>query len=651
MKFIRLISLIFLFQIINIGVNAQLRTNFLQYGSVDLRNEKYLEAIGYFNQAIQLEPNSYYAYYLRGIAKFNLDDISGAEMDFTTAINLLPYYSDFFHNRANARSILLRYEDAFKDYKRALEIDSTDASIYFDRAKTYLNLQKYDEAIADCDKAISLKYNHESIYILRGSAKAGGKYYDDALQDMNLVLDYNPDYLLGYIQRGKVFIELEKADSAIMDFDFVLQKEPKNSYALFNRSLARMRKSDYDSALKDLDEVLKISPYNSYAHFNKAIIYIYQDKKADAIKAFDEVIKINPKNITSYFYRGKLKSDLKDYKGALDDFNKTIEIHPSFSNGYQERSIIKSRMGLFDEAEKDYNKAVELGNLTDLETENLTQEKIAYLNSLVQLSGEFTEVKENDERPQYQYFAIDMLPIFQQVPKPEYRDTEKYYDAYRKLQLYDQALISLSNNPVQHNVQSISIEIEKLSTQIDSSNRQTADYLKRANLYASIQNFNNAFEDYEKSLELDSTAIMAYFSRANSKFYLTELIKSIGYKQQAVTISTEQKNTDEEVDNSNKQYLLEAIEDYNKVLKLDPDFPYAYYNRAYVKCLIGEYQRAVDDFTFAIQKNGNFSEAFYNRGLILLFLNENKLGCQDLSKAGELGISNAYAVMKRYCHK
>ena len=45
MKFIRLISLIFLFQIINIGVNAQLRTNFLQYGSVDLRNEKYLEAI------------------------------------------------------------------------------------------------------------------------------------------------------------------------------------------------------------------------------------------------------------------------------------------------------------------------------------------------------------------------------------------------------------------------------------------------------------------------------------------------------------------------------------------------------------------------------------------------------------------------------
>lgn len=93
------------------------------------------------------------------------------------------------------------------------------------------------------------------------------------------------------------------------------------------------------------------------------------------------------------------------------------------------------------------------------------------------------------------------------------------------------------------------------------------------------------------------------------------------------------------------------MNDYSKVIELDPNFPYAYYNRGYINCLMADYKNAVDDFTFAIQKNSSFSEAFYNRGLILIFLNENRLGCQDLSKAGELGIENAYSVMKRYCHK
>jgi len=35
--------------------------------------------------------------------------------------------------------------------------------------------------------------------------------------------------------------------------------------------------------------------------------------------------------------------------------------------------------------------------------------------------------------------------------------------------------------------------------------------------------------------------------------------------------------------------------------------------------------------------------------LTLLFLEEEKLACADLSKAGELGIIEAYAVIRKYC--
>jgi tetratricopeptide (TPR) repeat protein len=76
-----------------------------------------------------------------------------------------------------------------------------------------------------------------------------------------------------------------------------------------------------------------------------------------------------------------------------------------------------------------------------------------------------------------------------------------------------------------------------------------------------------------------------------------------------------------------------------------------YYNRANVKLSIKKFHRAIDDYSMAIKLQPNLAEAYYNRALTLLYLDEIKLACKDLSKAGELGITEAYNVIKRYCNK
>jgi hypothetical protein len=53
----------------------------------------------------------------------------------------------------------------------------------------------------------------------------------------------------------------------------------------------------------------------------------------------------------------------------------------------------------------------------------------------------------------------------------------------------------------------------------------------------------------------------------------------------------------------------------------------------------------------AIKIEPDMAEAYYNRALTLLYLKEEKLACKDLSKAGELGVKEAYSVIKRYCNK
>ena len=50
-----------------------------------------------------------------------------------------------------------------------------------------------------------------------------------------------------------------------------------------------------------------------------------------------------------------------------------------------------------------------------------------------------------------------------------------------------------------------------------------------------------------------------------------------------------------------------------------------------------------------MERYPGMGEAYYNRGLVLIFLKDREKGCIDLSRAGELGVAEAYRVISKYC--
>jgi len=63
-----------------------------------------------------------------------------------------------------------------------------------------------------------------------------------------------------------------------------------------------------------------------------------------------------------------------------------------------------------------------------------------------------------------------------------------------------------------------------------------------------------------------------------------------------------------------------------------------------------DYLGAINDYSKAIELEPDFAEAYFNRGLTRIFLDDMEGGSLDLSKAGELGLTDAYNVIKRYCN-
>lgn len=99
----------------------------------------------------------------------------------------------------------------------------------------------------------------------------------------------------------------------------------------------------------------------------------------------------------------------------------------------------------------------------------------------------------------------------------------------------------------------------------------------------------------------------------------------------------------------------EAIADYSEAIKIDSNISLAYYYRSETKTFLNDLYGALSDldiYISRVEKAGisiDLERAFFNRGLLKIRLNKIESGCLDLSKAGELGYSNAYNYIKKYC--
>ena len=71
-------------------------------------------------------------------------------------------------------------------------------------------------------------------------------------------------------------------------------------------------------------------------------------------------------------------------------------------------------------------------------------------------------------------------------------------------------------------------------------------------------------------------------------------------------------------------------------------------DRATLNASRKQYNAAIDDFTRAIEIEPNLAEAYFNRGLVRIYSGNKPEGLEDLSKAGELGLFNAYSLIKKY---
>ena len=108
-------------------VNAE---QMVRVGQNALYFDDYMVAIQYFNQAITAKPYLAQPYFLRAIAKLNLEDYLGAEADASEAIERNPFIVDAYEVRGVARQNRGRLEEAVADYNQALAVSCSSTKLW-----------------------------------------------------------------------------------------------------------------------------------------------------------------------------------------------------------------------------------------------------------------------------------------------------------------------------------------------------------------------------------------------------------------------------------------------------------------------------------------------------------------------------------------
>lgn len=638
------------------GAWGQLNKYYYIWVGQDLMMEnRYKEAIETLNVLLRADAEAYEAYFLRGIAKYNLDDMLGADADFSMAIQKNPVFTTAFQYRAITRSQLGNYDDALKDFREAIELRPDLPGPYFSRGVTYLLTQQFDPAIEDFNAFIRQNDKVADAYINRGIAYLYKKDTLAAYENYDQGIRTNREYPRGYVQRGALRMEQKNYGLALEDFNKAIECDSSYLVGYFNRALVYNQMNRPMQALGDFDTVLKIDSTNSITYFNRAIIRSQIGDYNRAMEDYNKVALYSPGNVIVYYNRAGLNYQLGEFESALHDYDKAIELYPDFANAYLNRANVKYL--LRDEKGSERDRKIAEQKIAEYRTKLAdstfsiyadTSRKFNQLLSFdAKLSGAaFNRIVSQEEN-------IRLRPLFKFTlykPEPdELLQVERYYmprvDEFTAE--LDDKLIVLSNRESNVSADTLLVIDERLSRFIQRRDNQWELLFRKGLTQSLIKQYTNAVNTYSAAIELNTGNPFLYFNRSVTRAEMIDFISSIdnGYDN----ISLESDPTPRMRSNFSRVYNYdEAIADLNKAAKLYPDFAHLYYNRGNLYALSGMLPEAYEDYTKALELHPNLADAYFNRGLVQIYMKDTRKGLLDISKAGELGIREAYTVLKRY---
>jgi len=481
---------------------------------------------------------------------------------------------------------------------RSLELDPYDGEAWTVRAMMSLNKKKWRDADQQLTEAIRLKPTFVSNYVNRALARYNFNNLRGALADYDKAIELDPNNFLAHYNRGQLRVQVGDDNRAIDDFDFIISREPGNIMAVYNRALLLERTGDLRGAIRDLSTVI-----NEFPNFWAGL-----QLRASCYRRL---------GMTN-------QAELDEFRIFKAQMDKHLGVQPRWSR----------------------NRKKEIRKMSDID-----------LDKYSQLVEEDEQVVEHEYtsayrgKVQHRKVEDEFLPMYLVSYRQQQSDVNHHtafdpeVDSYNSGKtstpltshlsaLYHLSIINyhLGRSPLtEAETRNYFALVDTLTARIAAIRDFRRDnhlLMRRAVAYADMQNFDAAINDLSAYIQQDSTSALAYWQRAVCQSLMQEFVQAQGIDANLRAART--------------------MGDFDQAAALNPQNQYILYDRACLYAMRQDYAHAIDDFTRALELDPDIAEAYFNRGLCRLRSGMKQQGIEDLSRAGERGLYNAYSIIKKY---
>lgn len=357
---------------------------------------------------------------------------------------------------------------------------------------------------------------------------------------------------------------------------------------------------------------------------------------AGAVKDFDEAIALRPDDPTLYLLRARSKfsAELYDNEGSLADANRALRLNDRLDEAYALRGEI-TMLSATKDAIADFTKAIEI-----IPTAAQYYSDRGYCRYLLR---DFTGAADD------QSAAIGIrgdIPSYYERRAAAYEGLSRFADA-----------------------------ADDFARVLKLSPYDASKYFKKGSLEEACRKNDAALADYAKAIERSPGDSIYYFARGSLRFRLKDYAGAVRDMTDTIVICTERTALPKKAAPARKpnpsaadtvwhdsrfsafmlrgkaKYRLSdyagAARDFSAAVGLEPKAGEAYRERGRVKYHLADFAGAMSDVSEALKLDPNDGLAFYVRGVIRHTQGDREGALKDFSTAGELGVKEAYDMIKK----
>ena len=250
------------------------------------RETEYWKAIGYFKQAIDIDPN--YALAYTGLAHCYMllgtfdtgarppkDCFPQAKKAAEKALEINDALAEA---HASLGYIKLVYDwdwaGAESEFRRAIELNSNYATAHHWYAIYFSTMGRVDQALAEINRARELEPLSIPINMAVGRHLLLARQYDQAIKQELKTLELDPNFPMARFRLGQVYVEKAMFGEAITEFQDALKLSGSNPRIIGALGHAYARSGQRRQAKKSIKELQKRSEHGYVSPSNFALIHI-----------------------------------------------------------------------------------------------------------------------------------------------------------------------------------------------------------------------------------------------------------------------------------------------------------------------------------------------------------------------------------------